>query len=288
MEQTPQQRAMYKLLYKYKRLMMYVTANIPSSLAHRKRVRSRKWSAGQALLLIFTVILLFSTFMMPHQQRNAFANVTIPEGYACSWHQVAAGDTLSALSIYYQTNTKMITRANHIHNPDIIFTGQHLCIPHATARHASYNRHHGILSNGSVRWYAYDALDHSNHKQVVRLLRQAAARHRLPYDLLLAIAWQESGWRQHVIAHDGGIGAMQLMPYTAQSLNRMVHRHYDPYKLADNIELGAIYLRTLHHNFHGNMTKVISAYNEGGWNVVHRGVFNWRYVYSVRALMYRY
>lgn len=288
MEHTPQQRAVYNLFHKYKRLTMSIAANMPSFPAHRKRVRSHRWSAGQALLLIFIVILLFSSFIMPHQQRNAFANVTIPEGYACSWHQVAEGDTLSALSLYYQVKTKAITRANHIHNPDIIFTGQQLCIPHVIARHASYNRHHGVLSNGRVRWYAYDALERSNHKQVVRLLRRAAARHRLPYNLLLAIAWQESGWRQHVIAHDGGIGAMQIMPYTAQSLNRMVHRHYDPYKLADNIELGAIYLRALHYHFHGNLAKVISAYNEGGWNVVHRGIFNWRYVHSVRALMHRY
>ncbi|GER86119.1 hypothetical protein KDW_02810 [Dictyobacter vulcani] len=120
------------------------------------------------------------------------------------------------------------------------------------------------------------------------MLCNAAARYGLPQSLMLAIAWQESGWNQHVIAQDGGIGMMQIMPYTAQGLNRQVNGHYDPYKLQDNIELGAIYLRSLWHGFHGNKTQIISAYNEGGWNVQHRGIFNWRYVNSVHALMRRY
>ncbi|MBA2677216.1 MAG: transglycosylase SLT domain-containing protein, partial [Ktedonobacteraceae bacterium] len=61
-----------------------------------------------------------------------------------------------------------------------------------------------------------------------------------------------------------------------------------PYKLSDNIELGAIYLRSLMNGFHGNLNEVISAYNEGGWSVVHRGIFNWKYVNNVRALMQRF
>jgi soluble lytic murein transglycosylase-like protein len=120
---------------------------------------------------------------------------------------------------------------------------------------------------------------------VTALLRQAAARYNLPESLLLAIAWQESGWEQHVISRDGGIGVMQIMPYTAMSLNAATGIQRDPYKLNDNIYLGAHYLHTLWINFHGDQTKVISAYNEGGWAVVHRGIFNWRYVNNVRYLM---
>jgi hypothetical protein len=81
---------------------------------------------------------------------------------------------------------------------------------------------------------------------------------------------------------------MQLMPRTASGLNAQAHAHYNPYKLADNIALGAIYLHSLWRGLHGNLTKVISAYNEGGWNVVHRGIFNWRYVNNVKALMRRF
>ena len=146
----------------------------------------------------------------------------------------------------------------------------------------------GLQSNSITRSSAYKALDRSYRNQVIGLFQQAATHHGLPVDLLEAIAWQESGWRQNVVSRDGGIGIMQLMPGTASGLNTQAHTHYNPYKLADNIALGATYLHSLWKGFHGNLTKVISAYNEGGWNVVHRGIFNWRYVNNVQALMRRF
>src|SRR5947209_10794034 len=103
----------------------------------------------------------------------------------------------------------------------------------------------GLLSNGSVRWYAYDALQWSSRGQVQSLLHRAAADFGLPANLLLAIAWQESGWYQHVIAWDGGIGVMQIMPYTAVSINIGTGIRRDSYHLWDNIMLGAQYLRWL-------------------------------------------
>ena len=120
------------------------------------------------------------------------------------------------------------------------------------------------------------------------MLRQAAYRYGLPANLLLAIAWQESNWTQHVIAWDGGIGVMQLMPYTAASINAGTGIRRNPYNLWDNINLGATYLNWLWHNFRGNLVDVISAYNEGGWAVIHRGIFNWNYVNSVLYLMRRF
>ena len=286
MEHSPRQRA---FLHVSNALQIRTTSSMLSHPAHWKRVTSRRASAGQTLLLIFIVILLLGSFIVSHQQNTAFADTAIPKGYACRWYRVTEGDTLLALSYYYRVNTGMIARINHIYNANIIFTGQRLCIPQVVARyHYRHYRHNGVLLNGHVLWYAYNALDYSTHRQVVRLLRRAAVRNGLSYNLLLAIAWQESGWQQHVIARDGGIGTMQIMPYTAQGLNRMFHRHFDPYKLQDNIEMGALYLRTLKHNFHGNMFRIISAYNEGGWNVIHRGIFNWHYVNSVRALMHRF
>jgi len=120
------------------------------------------------------------------------------------------------------------------------------------------------------------------------MLRLVAARYSLPANLLLAIAWQESGWYQHVIAWDGGIGVMQLMPYTAMGINAGTGMRRDPYRLWDNINLGATYLSWLWRDFHGYLAKVISAYNEGGWAVIHRGIFNWRYVRNVLYLMRRF
>lgn len=200
---------------------------------------------------------------------------------SCNWYTVENGDTLSDIAWHYHITTSRLARANPIRNMNLIFVGQRLCIPRSGRSGVS-----GITNHGVVRWYAYNALSWSNRPQVRRLLYQTAARHHLPSKLLLAIAWQESGWRQHIIAWDGGIGVMQLMPYTAMGINAGIGRTLDPYDLEDNLDLGATYLQWLWQNFHGDLHKVISGYNEGGWAVKHRGIFNWRYVNNVMALMH--
>lgn len=234
-------------------------------------------------LLLITVLLLLGSFWISWQQSDVYASAN---NSACDWYRVHHGDTLTAIAMHHHSNIHEIARANAIHNLNYIRSGRLICIPRV--RRAAQNGNSGLYPNGTVKWYAYNALQSSSRKEVETQLRRAAARHHLPASLLLAIAWQESGWTQHVIARDGGIGVMQVMPYTAMSLNAMVRAHHDPYKLSGNIELGAIYLQTLWKNFHGNQAKVISAYNEGGWCVVHRGILNWRYVHSVQALTRRY
>jgi len=78
------------------------------------------------------------------------------------------------------------------------------------------------------------------------------------------------------------------MPYTAMGINAGTGKRRDPYLLWDNINLGATYLSWLWRDFHGYLVKVISAYNEGGWAVIHRGIFNWHYVRNVLYLMRRF
>ena len=200
---------------------------------------------------------------------------------SCGWYTIENGDKLSDIAWHYHITISALARANAIHNMNLIFVGQRICIPYRHAGTAS-----GITSHGIVRWYAYNALGWSNRSQVRHMLYRTATRHHLPTKLLLAIAWQESGWTQHVIAWDGGIGVMQLMPYTAMGINAGIGQTLDPYDLQDNLDLGATYLEWLWQNFHGDLPKVISGYNEGGWAVRHRGIFNWRYVNNVLALMH--
>ena len=237
-------------------------------------------------LLACLALLLPGLLLMLHEQPDAYAANQETNG-ACFWYNIRSGDTLNYIARTYHTTSGALARVNHIANINIIFVGQHLCVTNRAQRLTS-TVSHGLLANGAVRWYAYNALDYSSQNQVIHLLRNSAARHRLPANLLLAIAWQESGWRQHIIARDGGIGIMQLMPYTAMGLDTQTHIRRDPYKLVDNIELGATYLSSLWRGLHGNLTSIISAYNEGGWSVVHRGIFNWGYVNSVLALMRRF
>ncbi len=259
---------------------------INPSLRALKRTASDYVHHYQKVLIGLSLLVLFGSLLLPIVRSDVYA-AYLGADQGCTWYRVQAGDTLTRIANRSHRTVAALAQANKIANINLIFINQNLCVPQNVSAPGNTGGS-GLQTNGAVRWYAYGALEWSAPNQVSTLLSQAAYRHGLPVNLVKAIAWQESGWNQHVIARDGGIGTMQLMPYTAQNLNVQYKNRYDPYKLFDNVELGTLYLRILWNNFGGNLTKVISAYNEGGWNVVHRGIFNWRYVNSVQALMRRF
>ncbi|MHA6760213.1 transglycosylase SLT domain-containing protein [Streptacidiphilus sp. PAMC 29251] len=108
----------------------------------------------------------------------------------------------------------------------------------------------------------------------------------LPASLVRAIGWQESGWQSAILACDGGIGTMQIMPATATWMNGKFGGGADVHTLAGNTQLGAELLDELvayygDSDFGGDynlapdpttgdnplLDLVISAYNAGAGNV---------------------
>lgn len=67
----------------------------------------------------------------------------------------------------------------------------------------------------------------------------------VPPTLMKAVAWQESGWQSTIIACDGGIGTMQIMPATATWMNQRFGTSYEVNTLAGNTAIGAEYLEWL-------------------------------------------
>jgi soluble lytic murein transglycosylase-like protein len=124
----------------------------------------------------------------------------------------------------------------------------------------------------------------------------------VPTNLMYAFAWQESGWQSTIVACDGGVGTMQIMPGTAAWMRQNLRVNYDVNTLSGNTMLGAVYLEWLiwyfgEAFFGGNydlsntalLDSVISAYNVGPAAVDptkgDAGIPNWQYVYNVKALM---
>jgi soluble lytic murein transglycosylase-like protein len=68
---------------------------------------------------------------------------------------------------------------------------------------------------------------------------------KVPVNLVKAVAWQESGWQSNIVACDGGIGLMQVMPGTADYVNDRFDQSYDINEYRDNATLGANYLAWL-------------------------------------------
>ena len=76
-------------------------------------------------------------------------------------------------------------------------------------------------------------------------------------DLLDAVAWRESAYRQGAVSPKGALGVMQLMPSTAKGLG------VDPADGAANVRGGARYLRSLLSRYDGDIVKTLAAYNAG-------------------------
>ena len=90
----------------------------------------------------------------------------------------------------------------------------------------------------------------------------------LPSDLLRAVAWAESGFRQEAVSSKGAVGLMQLMPDTAAELG------VDPSDPAENLEGGTRYLKQMLELFEGDsnqLLKALAAYNAGPGRVAEYG-----------------
>src|SRR2546421_1843143 len=165
------------------------------------------------VLLVFTALLLLSSVVIS-SSRPAVHAANPGAGNACSWYRVHWGDTLTGIAWRYRSTVWTIARVNYIRNVNLIFVGQNLCIPYRRSGGSGLGNSsgRGLQSNGGVPWYDYAALDWSSRGQVASMLRTVAHNYGLPVNLVMAIAWQESGWKHDVIDRDGGIGCMEPIP----------------------------------------------------------------------------
>lgn len=91
-----------------------------------------------------------------------------------------------------------------------------------------------------------------------------AKKYQIETSYSLAISRQESRFKANVIAFDGGVGLMQLMPGTAayiSSNGSMQNCYKDSYDC--NIQMGTWYLSHLSQKFGGNIIYSTAAYNGG-------------------------
>jgi hypothetical protein len=76
--------------------------------------------------------------------------------------------------------------------------------------------------------------------------------------LARAVIQAESAFYTRARSRTGALGLMQLMPQTAQRFGVT-----DPFDPRQNITGGVKYLKWLHGNFQGDLTKVVAAYKAG-------------------------
>ena len=108
---------------------------------------------------------------------------------------------------------------------------------------------------------------------LIATFKAEADRYGVPADLLMSVAYTESGWRSSVVSADGAIGICQLLPATARWLARDLIglpglSARDP---EDNIRMGARFLRQLLRSLRTERL-ALAAYFDGHGTVTRTGV----------------
>ena len=166
-------------------------------------------------------------------------------------HTVVEGDTLSDIALLFGTTVSEIVRLNAIDDPDQIVMGRKLRIP-------------VVLVGG-----------HVSKTEARAILRNAEAEFELPRGLLLALAWQESGWQQGVMSDAGAVGITQLLPTTADwAIEQFVpDAHNWRGSATDNARMGAAVLAYYLRRAGGDERIAVGAYYQGWKSISDHGFF---------------
>ncbi|HUF06504.1 MAG TPA: LysM peptidoglycan-binding domain-containing protein [Candidatus Binatia bacterium] len=196
-------------------------------------------------------------------------------------HVVRRGENLTTIARHYGVSVAAIVAANAIANPSRIFGGQRLTIPGSAPAAATPAPAPapGMPASMAALVASRDA--------VRQVIVEEAARYGVPASFALAVAWQESGWRQNVVSRAGAIGVMQLLPATAAWVGEtMLGAPVNPHDTRENVRAGVRLLAHYLARYAGNRDLVLAAYYQGQTAADRHGVYpvSRSYVASINAI----
>lgn len=183
-------------------------------------------------------------------------------------YTVAPGDSLSGIAQAHGVLLADLVTANGIANPDWIQAGQQLVIPGGGgAIPASFS-----IPSSPV---------YVTRAEAEAAVRAAADEFGIPRGVLLALAYQESGFQQHVRSRVGAIGLMQIMPETADwAIGFLIYGDLDVRGSAtDNARVGAAIFAHLLDLSGGDVDTALAAYYQGWYSVSTYGPLQETYGY---------
>lgn len=201
-------------------------------------------------------------------------------------YRVRPGDTATGLAVRFHAWTAELRSLNRLGPDGHLRVGQRITIPVVTAAarragapRARERRRERSTERVSRPWRRADA----SRATVRRVVVRTARRHGVDPHLALAVSWQESGWQQRRISSAGAIGAMQVLPGTADWMELYVGRPLNPYGLRDNVTAGVMLLKVLDRNT-TRRRAAVAAYYQGLGAVRKHGLFEETRTYTRNVL----
>lgn len=123
----------------------------------------------------------------------------------------------------------------------------------------------------AIRWNGNFDVTGLRPRAYEDIVVDAAARHGVEPELLLAVMRVESIYNPRIISYAGAIGLMQIMPRTGRLIaNRLERDDFTVDRLLEpevNIEFAAWYLASLIERWDGRIPLALASYNGGPHNV---------------------
>lgn len=191
----------------------------------------------------------------------------IPDGGTSSY-TVKAGDTLSEIALAAGVSTRTLVDANGLGSADLIRIGQKLTLPAGT-RSVSANPAAGY-NNLPSRLRA-----NPSRLTLIPSFEKWSNHYGVPTDLVMAVAYRESGWQTQVVSPKGAIGVGQILPRTADWIAGDLIRipELDPYNPDDNVRMTARFLAWL-IGYTGSTEGALAGYYQGLGSVTARGYYD--------------
>ena len=96
----------------------------------------------------------------------------------------------------------------------------------------------------------------------------------VPFHLVRALAWMESGFQPRVVSSVGARGVLQTLPSTRRFVEDVLIGRRLPSTLDGDIQVGVLYLRHLLRRFGGDERLALAAWYEGEEAVRKIGLYN--------------
>jgi N-acetylmuramoyl-L-alanine amidase len=211
-------------------------------------------------------------------------------------HRVGTGETVGALAGRYGVSVAAIGQLNGLDGASRIRVGQELKIPaRAPDPGSGGNTFAGrtypqeIVAAADRNRAELAARNVPSREQVRAMIVATAQEHAVDPNLAVAISYQESGFDHRRVSVANAVGAMQVLPGTAQWMSKVIGRHLDVLDAQDNITAGVVLLRVL-SKVAESEEQVIGAYYQGLRSMREHGPADdtVRYIANVQALRGRF